>query len=55
MLPGTALYVNVGAQLGQATSIPEVFSADVILSFLAAAAFPWVARTIVNYWRRAKG
>lgn len=51
MLAGTALYVNVGARLGQATSVPEVFSASVLLSFVAIAVFPWVARAVVGHWR----
>lgn len=51
MLAGTALYVNVGAQLGQATSLPDVFSASVLLSFVGIAVFPWVARAVVSYWR----
>ena len=51
MLAGTALYVNVGAQLGQASSLPEVFSLNVLLSFVAIAIFPWFARALVNGWR----
>ena len=51
MLAGTALYVNVGAQLGQASSMPDIFSLNMLLSFVAIAVFPWLARAIIGHWR----
>ncbi|MEX2364975.1 MAG: VTT domain-containing protein, partial [Pseudohongiellaceae bacterium] len=54
MLFGTALYVNVGAQLGLATSIPEVLSIDVLSAVAALAIFPWVARAAVKFYKNRK-
>ena len=54
MLFGTVLYVNVGAELGVATSLPDVFNVGVIRAVVALAIFPWVARWLVNYFRFRK-
>ncbi len=50
MLFGTVLYVNVGAELGAATSLPDVFNVGVIRAVVALAIFPWIARWAVNYF-----
>ncbi|MFZ8928296.1 MAG: pyridine nucleotide-disulfide oxidoreductase [Gammaproteobacteria bacterium] len=54
MLFGTVLYVNVGAELGAATSLPDVFNVGVIRAVVALAIFPWIARWAVNYFRFRK-
>ncbi|OWV31085.1 FAD-dependent oxidoreductase [Halomonas campaniensis] len=47
MLPGTAIYVNAGGQLGDLESLGGVLSPTLITSFLLLAIFPWIARRIV--------
>ena len=54
MLFGTALYVEVGAELGLATSIPGIFSIGVIRAVVALSLFPWLARAVVNRVRSHK-
>lgn len=51
MLFGTALYVNVGAQLGIATSLPGVFSIGVIRAIIVLALFPWLAKALLGWMR----
>lgn len=47
MLPGTAIYVNAGGQLGDLESLGGILSPTLIASFLLLAIFPWIARRIV--------
>ena len=47
MLPGTAIYVNAGGQLGDLESLGGTLSPTLIASFLLLAIFPWIARRIV--------
>jgi len=54
MLFGTALYVNVGSELGTATSLPDVFNVGVIRAVVALAIFPWLAKASVNFYRARK-
>jgi pyruvate/2-oxoglutarate dehydrogenase complex dihydrolipoamide dehydrogenase (E3) component/uncharacterized membrane protein YdjX (TVP38/TMEM64 family) len=54
MLFGTALYVNVGAQLGLVASIPGVMSIGVIRAVVVLALFPWLARALVRGYRNRK-
>jgi pyruvate/2-oxoglutarate dehydrogenase complex dihydrolipoamide dehydrogenase (E3) component len=51
MLFGTALYVNVGAQLGLVASVPGVLSIGVIRAIVVLALFPWLARALVRGYR----
>jgi pyruvate/2-oxoglutarate dehydrogenase complex dihydrolipoamide dehydrogenase (E3) component len=51
MLFGTALYVNVGAQLGLVDSIPGVLSLGVIRAIVVLALFPWLAKALVRWYR----
>ncbi|WP_035104201.1 TVP38/TMEM64 family protein [Desulfohalovibrio reitneri] len=53
MLPGTAVYVNAGVQLGQVRSVGDIFSLDIILSFAALGLFPLAARKVMR-WVRGK-
>ncbi|WP_230460045.1 FAD-dependent oxidoreductase, partial [Sansalvadorimonas verongulae] len=50
MLAGTAVYVNAGAQLGQVEefSVKGIATPGLIISFVLLAAFPWIARSIMN-------
>lgn len=49
MLAGTAVYVNVGTQLGQITSIKGIVSPSMLLSFALLGLFPLMAkRTLLN-------
>lgn len=44
MLFGTAIYVNLGATLGVATSLPDIISIGVIRAIAALVMFPWLAK-----------
>jgi pyruvate/2-oxoglutarate dehydrogenase complex dihydrolipoamide dehydrogenase (E3) component/uncharacterized membrane protein YdjX (TVP38/TMEM64 family) len=54
MLFGTALYVNLGSQLGMATSLPGVFSIGVIRAILVLALFPWLAKALLGWLKRRR-
>lgn len=54
MLFGTALYVNVGAELGLATTLPDVFNVGVIRAVVVLAIFPWLAKAIISFLRNRK-
>ena len=56
MLPATIVYVNVGTQLSKLETLKGIVSPQIILSFLALAAFPWcmkVAMKFISKKRRA--
>ncbi|WP_245929284.1 TVP38/TMEM64 family protein [Agarilytica rhodophyticola] len=50
MLPATMIYVNAGASLGRVENISffEIFQPEIILSFAALIAFPFVVKLIMN-------
>jgi pyruvate/2-oxoglutarate dehydrogenase complex dihydrolipoamide dehydrogenase (E3) component/uncharacterized membrane protein YdjX (TVP38/TMEM64 family) len=54
MLFGTALYVNLGAQLGLVESIPGVLSVGVLRAILALGLFPWLARALLRRYRERR-
>jgi pyruvate/2-oxoglutarate dehydrogenase complex dihydrolipoamide dehydrogenase (E3) component/uncharacterized membrane protein YdjX (TVP38/TMEM64 family) len=54
MLFGTALYVNLGAQLGVATSLPGILSIGVIRAIAALAIFPWAAKVVIKRFRTGR-
>jgi len=54
MLIGTGLYVEVGAQLGMAESIPEVLSVGLIRVLVILAFFPWLAKWFVKISEKKK-
>ena len=54
MLFGTALYVNVGAELGMATSLPDIFNIGVIRAVVVLAIFPWLAKLLLRILRNRK-
>ena len=48
MLAGTAVYVNAGTQLGNIESANEIFSTEILLSFLLLAMLPFIGRKVVS-------
>ena len=48
MLPGTAVFVNAGTQLGQLESLSGIVSAPILGSFVLLAAFPFIARWLLD-------
>ena len=52
MLPGTAVYVNAGTQLGQLQSAAGILSPGLLLSFALLGLFPLLARRIVDLAKR---
>jgi len=55
MLPGTAVYINAGKQLGEISSTSDIFSADLIISFVILGIFPLAVKKIVNLIRTKMG
>src|SRR6056297_2726522 len=54
MLPGTAVYVNAGTQLGQIESLGGDLSLEIILSFALLGVFPLLARWTVDYLKKRR-
>lgn len=54
MLPGTMVYVNAGAQLGELSSMRGILSFDILLSFALLGIFPLIAKKAVNMIRKKK-
>ena len=54
MLPGTAIYVNAGGQLGEIESLGGIISPTLLASFALLAIFPWIARRIVLLVQKRK-
>ncbi|MGM0570486.1 FAD-dependent oxidoreductase [Marinobacter sp.] len=54
MLPGTFVYVNAGTQLGQVSSMGDIVSADLLLSFALLGLFPLIAKFVVGFIRRRR-
>lgn len=48
MLPGTAVFVNAGTQLGAIEQPGDILSPGLILSFCLLGIFPWIAKIIVS-------
>jgi uncharacterized membrane protein YdjX (TVP38/TMEM64 family) len=55
MLPGTAVYINAGKQLGEISSTSDIFSADLIISFVILGIFPLAVKKMVNFLRAKLG
>ncbi len=53
MLAGTLVYVNVGTQLGQLTSLKGILSPTLIASFVLLAILPLIAKKIID-WLQAR-
>ena len=56
MLPGTIVYVNAGAQLGQVEklSVSGILTPELIGSFVLLGLFPWIARKVMEIIRRRR-
>ena len=54
MLPGTAVYVNAGTQLGQIESASGILSPGIILSFVLLGIFPLIAKRVIDIFNRRK-
>ncbi len=54
MLLGTAVYVNAGTQLATISSLKDVLSPGLLLSFALLGIFPLIAKAIVGMVRRRK-
>ena len=54
MLPGTAVYVNAGRELGNLQSLSDVLSPGLIGSFVMIGLFPWLARGLVAIAKRRR-
>ncbi|MEQ6916698.1 FAD-dependent oxidoreductase [Halomonas aquatica] len=52
MLPGTAVYVNAGRELGSLESLAGILSPGLIGSFVLIGLFPWLARGLVAVGKR---
>ena len=55
MLPGTAVYVNAGKELGQIRVLGDILSPGMIISFVLLGLFPLVTKKLVNLYRRRAG
>lgn len=54
MLPGTAVFVNAGTQLGQLQSLSGILSAPLLGSFVLLAVFPFFARWALALFQRRR-
>ena len=54
MLPATIVYVNAGTQLARLDSLSGILSPSLIFSFLLLAAFPYLARALLNMVQTVK-
>jgi uncharacterized membrane protein YdjX (TVP38/TMEM64 family) len=55
MLPGTAVFVNAGTQLGKIDSLSGILSPSLLVSFALLGIFPLAAKRAVVFWRARKG
>lgn len=51
MLPGTAVYVNAGTQLGQIESLSGILSPGLLFSFILLGLFPLLARKGIDFMK----
>ncbi len=51
MLPGTAVYINAGTQLGLIERVGDILSPELILSFVLLGVFPLLARKGVDFMK----
>lgn len=54
MFPATIIYVNAGLQLSEISSLSQILSLDIILSFVALGLFPLVTNKFIQYFRSLK-
>lgn len=48
MLAGTMVYVNAGTQLAQITSLKDILSPSLLISFSLLGVFPWLAKGLLS-------
>ena len=54
MLPGTAVYVNAGKELGRLDSLSGLLSPSLILSFAVLGLFPLVVKKTLGWYRKRR-
>lgn len=54
MLPATIIYVNAGTQLGQIEAGEPILTPSLLLSLLALAVFPWIAKAVMAVLKRRR-
>ncbi|SDI71164.1 FAD-dependent oxidoreductase [Billgrantia gudaonensis] len=54
MLPGTAVFVNAGRELGELDSLSGILSPGLLASFALIGLFPWLARAVVAIAKRRR-
>lgn len=54
MLPATLIYVNAGTQLASITSLQDLLSPALLVSFVLLGIFPWLARWGINVVKRRR-
>ena len=55
MLPGTAVFVNAGKQLGEVESVGDILSLELILSLALLGVFPLAVKRLLGLWRKHHG
>ena len=51
MLPGTAVYVYTGQELGRIRTTADIFSPGLVAAFVLLAVFPWMTRSALAWYR----
>jgi uncharacterized membrane protein YdjX (TVP38/TMEM64 family) len=51
MLPGTAVYVYAGQELGRIRTTADIFSPGLVAAFVLLAVFPWMTRSALAWYR----
>ncbi|HEX7953693.1 MAG TPA: VTT domain-containing protein, partial [Burkholderiales bacterium] len=54
MLAGTLVYVNAGTQLAKIDSLSGIVSPGLLLSFVLLGIFPWIAKRLVDFFKRRR-
>lgn len=55
MLPGTAVYIYAGQELGRIRSTADIFTPQLIFAFILLSIFPLLARRGLAWFRRRRG
>lgn len=51
MLPGTAVYINAGKELGKIDSLSSILSPSLILSFVLLGILPLTAKKVIHFYK----
>lgn len=54
MLAGTIVYINAGTQLARISSLSDIMSPALLLSFALLGIFPWIARWVARWLQRRR-